>query len=41
MELFSPKIIELSSPNIKKLLIFQEGTCKAWKQKISYTFLCK
>ena len=28
--------IELSSPKLKKLLIFQEETCKAWKIEISY-----
>ena len=28
--------MELSSPNLKKLFIFQEGTCKALKSRISY-----
>ena len=30
--------MELSSPKLKKLLIFLEWTCKAWNSKISHIF---
>ena len=33
--------MELSGLKLKKFLIFKEGTCKAWKTKISYISLKK